>query len=246
MARVSALSSILLAPLATALLSTACGSTPKPNTNGTPDGGATGTADPAYWGLADKTCLRFDDGTHFTPYLDTIEISLDTNAVRGTPLYRLLYRSGGQETRNDWFEVKPDSLVWHWHNDVQTGVGTPTTYFKFAPPPTFLEKGLTDTPVDSTTTAAVSDAAGGSHSETDVIHLARVSDTTVTVAGTAVPAVEYIISRKATAGGTTDLTDLIWFAPNQGIVQLRFAGAQNNLTLAKTEPVTAKDTCIPQ
>jgi hypothetical protein len=229
----------------------ACGGTTDNNQKS--DGGTiVDTPDPAYWGLADKNCFRYDDGSGDNYF--TLSVTEDPNTVAGVKTYRLAFRDRGWLKREEWLEVRGDGLMlWRRSDpgDQFASPPVPPTFSIFAvpgatdaPPPVYIPKELRlQVPTISKLTATVS---SGTTSE-------KVA-TTVTVTKDADEPVQALEAEQASSklilGVTRDedgsgTTDILWFVPNVGIAQYELSDTNTKVTLVKAEQNVKAADCTP-
>lgn len=230
------LSSKSLPCLLVAAVLSACGTIPAQTT---PDGGPA-APDPAYWGLADKTCLRFEDGTASKL---TVSIVLDSSTVGGTTTYKMLYRNNGFEQKTDWVAPTSEGLALYRRHLAADGL-TPDKYFTYTPPPDLLFKGLKTTSMAHvTSTSAAISSSGGNSTAAMEFTLNVVSTDPLTANGAEVQAAQYSVVEAVTGGAITSYK--LWFVPQVGIVKLDQLGTSTFWVLKTVEQNVAPDACIP-
>jgi len=223
----------------------ACGPAPS---NTQPDAGVKQLG-AAYWGLADKACYHFSDGT---ADLHAMYIQIDDNMTfGGVTTYQLHYLTNGLEQGTDWVMPSGTSLLLYQHYTppVTTGTTTtPDTTTTFTPPPVYLQEGLVATTAAKVTSTTAAATSNGVTTMSPLQYTVDVEASNPIMAdGMAMlQATEFLITvfNTTTMGATTTK---VWFAPMIGIVQL---GQPNSAppwlltSIDQNVPATGTMTCL--
>jgi hypothetical protein len=212
-----------------------------------PDAGMAATPQPAYWGLADKACWRFDDGTKTNPY--TVYIAQDSTTIAKVTTFHLAHRLNGFQQRDDWLEVKPDSLLSWRHTDAADASTTPPTppvFSLYSPAPIVLQQDLPiGQNVDTKTTAKMSTGTSGSMDVMLDFNVIADAQETVMALGAPQSATHYLVT-VTNSDGSSQKVDHYWLTPNVGIVQFQPSGATNPYVLTKSDLNSSTSLCVPQ
>jgi hypothetical protein len=221
----------------------ACGTAPSSNT---PVDAGPPAPDPAYWGLADKACFHYLDGSPGAPEL-TLSIVTDTTTVGGVSTYLMFFRNQGLEQKKEWVAPTSKGLALyrrHLPPDSSSGTLVHDRYFSYAPPPDLLFQGLKAGGMDHVTSTTVSvNEAGMTSTQMTEFTLNLISSDPLHANGMDLTGDQYAVTEAVTGGSQS--TTRLWFTPQVGLVQLTGFGSSGNWLLKSVEQNVLPEKCIP-
>lgn len=229
----------VLSALALGVVLSACG--PAQST-GPSDAGA--QPDPAQWGLADKACFHYSDGT---ANIHAMAVEIDNGLTfGGITTYQLHYLTNGLQQGTDWVAPTGSALLLYQHYTPPSTNGTTTTpdvTTVFTPPPVYLQTGLAPmvgAKVTNTTAAATSDGATTMMPLQYTVNIDEVDS--LMADGMAVMAPMYLVTvfNTMTMNATTSK---VWFVPQLGIVQLGQPNSAPSWLLKSVDQNVATTNC---